>query len=120
MTDSIIYHNPSCSKSRTTLALLQEHSENHSDNIKIIKYLETPPTLEQLQSIIKLLGFDSARQLMRSNEAVYKTLKLKDQNDEQLLLEAMLENPKLIERPIVLANGKAVIGRPPESVLSIL
>lgn len=116
MTDIIIYHNPSCSKSRTALALL----EKHSDSIEVIKYLETPPTVEQLQSIIKLLGFDSARQLMRCNEALYKELKLKDQNNEQLLLKAMVENPKLIERPIVLADGKAVIGRPPESVLTIL
>jgi len=120
MTDIIIYHNPRCSKSRTTLALLEEHSENHSENIEVIKYLETPPRIEQLQSIIELLGFDSARQLMRCNEDIYKALKLKDQNDEQLLLQAMVENPKLIERPIVLANGKAKIGRPPESVLTIL
>lgn len=118
MTDIIIYHNPRCSKSRTTLALLEAHSDDHK--IKVIKYLETPPTVEQLQSIIKLLGFDSARQLMRCNEALYKELKLKDQNNEQLLLKAMVENPKLIERPIVLADGKAVIGRPPESVLTIL
>lgn len=116
MTDIIIYHNPRCSKSRTTLALLEEQS----NNITIIKYLETPPTLEQLQSIINLLGFDSARQLMRRNEDLYKVLKLKDQHNEQLLLQAMMENPKLIERPIVLANGKAIIGRPPESVLTIL
>ncbi|MFQ3176282.1 MAG: arsenate reductase [Psychromonas sp.] len=116
MTNIIIYHNPSCSKSRTTLALLEEQS----DKIEVIKYIETPPTVEQLQSIITLLGFDSARQLMRCNEAVYKALKLKDQNNEQLLLQAMVENPKLIERPIVLANEKAVIGRPPESVLTIL
>ena len=118
MTDIIIYHNPSCSKSRTTLALLKEHSDN--DSIEVIKYLETPPTVEQLQIIINLLGFDSARQLMRCNEDLYKALKLKDQNSEQFLLQAMLENPKLIERPIVLANGKALIGRPPESVLTIL
>ncbi|ABM02912.1 arsenate reductase [Psychromonas ingrahamii 37] len=118
MTGIIIYHNPICSKSRTTLALLKEHSDN--DNIKVIKYLETPPTVEQLQDIINRLDFDSARQLMRCNEDLYKTLKLKDQNNEQLLLQAMVENPKLIERPIVLANGKAIIGRPPESVLTIL
>lgn len=116
MTDIIIYHNPRCSKSRTTLALLEEHS----DKIEIIKYLQTPPTVEQLQKIITLLGFESARQLMRSNEDLYKSLNLKEQNDEQLLLQAMQENPILIERPIVLANGKAAIGRPPESVLAII
>jgi len=116
MTDICIYHNPRCSKSRATLALLQEHSSN----IEIVKYLETPPSAAQLQKIIKLLGFDSARELMRSNEDLYKELNLKDQNDEALLLKAMVENPKLIERPIVLANEKAAIGRPPESVLAII
>lgn len=116
MTSIIIYHNPRCSKSRETLALL----EAQSNDLEIVKYLETPPTAEQLQNIIKLLGFDSARQLMRTNEELYKTLKLKEQSNEALLLQAMVENPKLIERPIVLANGKAAIGRPPESVLAII
>lgn len=116
MTNIIIYHNPRCSKSRETLALL----EAQSNDLEIVKYLETPPTAEQLQNIINSLGFDSARQLMRTNEALYKTLKLKEQSNEALLLQAMVENPILIERPIVLANGKAAIGRPPESVLAII
>jgi len=116
MTNIIIYHNPRCSKSRETLTLL----EAQSSELEIVKYLETPPTTEQLKNIIKLLGFDSARQLMRPQEECYKVLKLKEQNNEALLLEAMVENPKLIERPIVLANGKAAIGRPPESVLAII
>jgi len=116
MTNTIIYHNPRCSKSRETLTLL----EAQSSELEIVKYLETPPTTQQLKNIIKLLGFDSARQLMRTKEDLYKTLKLKDQNNEALLLQAMVENPKLIERPIVLANGKAAIGRPPESVLAII
>ena len=116
MTDITIYHNPRCSKSRETLALL----ENKSDAIVVIKYLETPPSVETLQQIIGLLGFTSARQLMRCKEELYKTLALKDENSESLLLKTMVENPKLIERPIVLANGKAAIGRPPESVLDII
>ncbi|WP_372883195.1 arsenate reductase (glutaredoxin) [Psychromonas sp.] len=116
MTNIIIYHNPRCSKSRETLALL----EAQNIDLQVVRYLETPPTAEQLQSIIKLLGFDSARQLMRTKEDLYKTLKLKEQNNEALLLQAMVDNPKLIERPIVLANGKAAIGRPPESVLQII
>ncbi len=116
MTNIIIYHNPRCSKSRETLALL----EAQNIDLEIVKYLDTPPTAEQLQNIIKLLGFESARQLMRTKEELYKTLKLKEQNDETLLIKAMVDNPKLIERPIVLANGKAAIGRPPESVLEIL
>lgn len=116
MTDITIYHNPRCSKSRETLALL----ESKDVNINVIKYLETPPDIATLQQIITLLGFDSARQLMRTKEDIYKSLALKDEKDESVLLQAMVENPKLIERPIVLANGKAAIGRPPQAVLEII
>ena len=116
MTDITIYHNPRCSKSRATLALL----ENENVNITVINYLETPPDIATLQQIIGLLGFDSPRQLMRTKEVIYKTLALKDEKDESVLLKKMVENPKLIERPIVLANGKAAIGRPPEAVLEII
>ena len=116
MTDITIYHNPRCSKSRETLALL----ENENVNITVIKYLETPPDIDTLQQIITLLGFNSARQLMRTKEELYKKLTLKDEKDESFLLKAMVENPKLIERPIVLANGKAAIGRPPKAVLEII
>lgn len=116
MTDITIYHNPRCSKSRETLALL----ENEDVNINIVKYLDIPPTIETLQEIVMLLGFDSARQLMRTNEDIYKKLTLKDEQEEAALLKAMVENPKLIERPIVLANGKAKIGRPPSSALDII
>jgi len=116
MTDVTIYHNPRCSKSRETLALL----EKTSATITIIKYLDTPPSIETLQQIITQLGFDSARQLMRTNEAIYKQLALKEKQDEITLLTAMMNNPKLIERPIVLANGKAAIGRPPQAVLAIV
>lgn len=116
MTDVTIYHNPRCSKSRETLNLLEEKDLN----INVVKYLETPPTLDELKKIIALLGFSSARSLMRTKEAVYKELGLKEEQDEALLLAAMLEHPKLIERPIVLTNDKAAIGRPPESVLAIL
>ena len=116
MTDITIYHNARCSKSRQTLALI----EDKTDNLTIVNYLETPPTLIQLKEIIALLGFSSARQLMRTGEAIYKELQLKSEENESVLLQAMLDNPKLIERPIVLANGKAKIGRPPESVLAII
>lgn len=116
MTEITIYHNPRCSKSRETLALL----ENEDLNITVIKYLDTPPDIETLQQLITLLGFDSARQLMRTKEKIYKELALKDEMDESVLLQAMVENPKLIERPIVLANGKAAIGRPPAAVLDII
>ncbi|MEL0629475.1 arsenate reductase (glutaredoxin) [Psychromonas aquatilis] len=116
MTDITFYHNPRCSKSRETLALV----DNEQHQVEIIKYLETPPTVETIEQIIKLLGFDSARQLMRTKESQYKELNLAEQDNETALIKAMHEYPKLIERPIVLANGKAAIGRPPESVLAIL
>ena len=116
MTDIIFYHNPRCSKSRETLALV----DNEQNNIEIIKYLETPPTVETIQTLITQLGFDSARQLMRTKETLYKELDLANEDNESALITAMQVNPKLIERPIVVANGKAAIGRPPESVLAIL
>jgi len=116
MTAVTIYHNSRCSKSRATLALI----EDKTDNLTIVNYLETPPTLAELENIVTLLGFTSARQLMRTGEAIYKTLQLATEEDEAALLQAMQSNPKLIERPIVLANGQAKIGRPPESVLAII
>ncbi|WP_299661030.1 arsenate reductase (glutaredoxin) [uncultured Psychromonas sp.] len=116
MTDIIFYHNPRCSKSRETLALV----DNEQNNIEIIKYLETPPTVETIQTLITQLGFDSARQLMRTKETLYKELDLANEDNESALITAMQANPKLIERPIVVANDKAAIGRPPESVLAIL
>jgi arsenate reductase len=111
-----IYHNPRCSKSRQTLKILEEQGIQPD----IIDYLKNKPNKEELKTVLTLLGM-SPRDLMRKGETIYKELNLKDNtlSDEQLL-NAMLENPILIERPIVLANGKAAIGRPPESVLGIL
>jgi len=115
MSDLSIYHNPRCSKSRQTLAILEEQGHNAD----IIEYLKTPPTPETLQIILQQLGI-TARQLLRKGEAVYKELNLKDDSlSEQQLIQAMSENPKLIERPIVIHNGRAKIGRPPESVLEL-
>ncbi|MCT7655883.1 arsenate reductase (glutaredoxin) [Oceanimonas sp. NS1] len=111
-----IYHNPRCSKSRETLALLQDKGLEP----EVIKYLDTPPSADQLKTLLTQLGMASARQLMRTKEEVYKTLELADVTDEEALLEAMVANPKLIERPIVVCNGKAALGRPPEQVLDIL
>lgn len=116
MTDITFYHNPRCSKSRETLALI----DNEKNTIEIIKYLENPPSIETIQQLISQLGFDSARQLMRTKETLYKELNLASENDESTLVMALQANPKLIERPIVVANEKAAIGRPPESVLAIL
>mgnify|MGYP000179087520 CR=1 FL=1 len=116
MSEISIYHNPRCSKSRQTLALLEENGVQAD----IIEYLKTPPTAASLTTILLQLDIP-ARQLLRKGEAIYKELNLKDETltDEQLI-QAMCDNPKLIERPIVIHNGKAKIGRPPESVLEIL
>ncbi len=112
-----IYHNPRCSKSRETLALLKENGVEP----EVVLYLDTPPDAATLASLLSKLGFTSARELMRQKEDLYKELNLGDkQLSEAQLIQAMIDNPKLIERPIVLANGKARIGRPPESVLAIL
>ncbi|KKD62082.1 arsenate reductase [Grimontia sp. AD028] len=110
-----IYHNSRCSKSRQTLALLEEKGIQPD----VVAYLETPPSADTLKTLLEQLGFDSPRQMMRTKEAIYKELQLADATDEQLI-QAMVENPKLIERPIVVANGKAAMGRPPENVLTIL
>lgn len=114
--DITIYHNPRCSKSRATLAILEEKALNPT----VIKYLDQAPSTEQLSHILSLLGLQ-ARELMRQGEAAYKENQLDDPTlSEAALIEAMVANPILIERPIVLANGQARIGRPPESVLEIV
>ncbi|PHS32197.1 MAG: arsenate reductase (glutaredoxin) [Methylophaga sp.] len=116
MSDISIYHNPRCSKSRQTLALLDQQGVKPH----IIEYIKTPPTIETLTEVIAQLGI-SARDLLRKGEAIYKELNLADKSlSEQQLIESMCKYPKLIERPIVIHNGKAKIGRPPEAVLDIL
>lgn len=117
MSETQIYHNPRCSKSRETLALLEQHGVKPD----VVLYLETPPSVDQLKKLLKELGFSSARELMRKKEDLYKDLKLADENlSEAQLLQAMVDNPKLIERPIVVKGTQARIGRPPEQVLEIL
>ncbi|MGI8464141.1 arsenate reductase (glutaredoxin) [Pectobacterium punjabense] len=112
-----IYHNPRCSKSRETLALLQEH--NIAPNV--VLYLDTPPDAATLAQLIQQLGFSSARELMRTKEEAYQQLGLSDVAlTEVQLIQAMIDNPKLIERPIVVAQDQARLGRPPEQVLEIL
>ena len=111
-----IYHNPRCSKSRQTLQLLKDRGIEPT----IIEYLQTPPDAETLKGILAKLGL-SPRQLMRRKEDAYSANGLADDSlDEDQLIDAMVANPILIERPIVLANGKAALGRPPEQVLEIL
>lgn len=111
-----IYHNPRCSKSRQTLALLEERGIDP----EIVLYLETPPTAKELKAIIAALGV-SPRDLMRKKEAPYKDGNLGDETlSDGDLVDAMVVNPILIERPIVVAGARAAIGRPPETVLDIL
>jgi len=111
-----IYHNPRCSKSRQTLQLLTENGIKP----EIIEYLKTPPDKKELGHILDLLGLEP-RELMRKQEKEYKAAKLDNPKlSRKDLIYAMIQHPVLIERPIVIANNKAVIGRPPENVLGIL
>ena len=118
MSDAIkIYHNPRCSKSRETLELLKSNGVDP----EVVLYLETPADAATLRELLQMLGMSSARELMRQKEDLYKSLGLGDSHlSEEALLQALLDNPKLMERPIVVANGKARIGRPPEQVLEIV
>ncbi len=111
-----IYHNPRCSKSRQTLQLL----ENNNVKPEIVEYLKTPPSREELEQVLDMLKLEP-RKLMRTKEKEYKELGLDNPSlNRDKLIVAMLENPRLIERPIVIKDGKAAIGRPPEQVLEIL
>jgi arsenate reductase len=111
-----IYHNPRCSKSRQTLQLI----EARGIKPKVVEYLQTPPSAAQLKDILRKLGI-KPRDLLRTGEARYAELGLKDaEMDDDALIAIMAENPVLIERPIVVNGNKATIGRPPEKVLEIL
>jgi len=110
-----IYHNNRCSKSRQCLAFLEETKQD----FEVINYLETPPSEKELKEIISMLGI-TPLQLVRKGEAIWKEkYKGKDLSDADIIT-AMLNNPKLIERPIVVTNGKAAIARPLENVKDIL
>jgi arsenate reductase len=111
-----LYHNPRCSKSREALNLLREQGLEP----EIILYLENPPNAKALKTLLGKLGI-SARELLRKGEDAYKDLNLADDKlSEATLIKAMVENPKLIERPIAINGDKAMIGRPPENVLQII
>ena len=116
MTELTFYHNPRCSKSRAALELL----EGRGLAPTIVRYLETPPTAAELRQVLDKLNI-SPRQLLRTGEDEYKQLNLADPSlsDEQLI-EAMSAHPRLIERPVLIAGDKAVVGRPPEKILEIL
>lgn len=116
MSQTRIYHNPRCSKSRQTLALLQEQGIDAD----VVEYLQTPPPREQLEMILSKLACEP-REIMRHKEDCYKELNLDDPDlTREQLIDAMLANPILIERPIVIHDDKVAIGRPPQNVLGIL
>jgi arsenate reductase len=111
-----LYHNPRCSKSREALSLLREQGQEP----EVVLYLETPPNAKTLKALLGKLGIN-ARDLLRKGEDAYKELNLANEKlSEAALIKAMVENPKLIERPIAINGDRAVIGRPPENVLQII
>ncbi|RLJ68776.1 arsenate reductase [Lacinutrix venerupis] len=110
-----IYHNNRCSKSRSGLEILK----NSGKDFQIVNYLENTPTQAELKSIINLLGIKPI-DLVRKNEAIWKANYKNIELNDDIIINAMLENPKLIERPIVINDNKAVIGRPPENILNII
>lgn len=111
----IIWHNPKCSKSREALKLLEEKGEV----FEVFKYLDTPPSREEIVTLLGKLGV-SARDLMRTKEDLYKELGLVKVDDEAKLINALAQYPKLIERPILIENNRAVIGRPVEKTIEFI
>jgi arsenate reductase len=113
--DVTVWFNPSCSKCRTTQGILQEHGVDAD----YVRYLESTPTRDELVRVLGLLGTSDPRAIVRTGEAVWKELALDDASDDDVL-DALVANPILIERPIVIRGDRAVIGRPPENVLDLL
>lgn len=111
-----IYHNPRCSKSRQTLALIEAAGVSP----KIVKYLDNPLDTDTILNLMKKLDITDPRQVMRKGEAVYKELGLKEEHVPEVLIQAIADNPKLLERPIVEAETRAIMGRPPENVNALL
>ncbi|UTJ05445.1 arsenate reductase (glutaredoxin) [Arcobacter roscoffensis] len=115
MEDITIWHNPRCSKSRNALNLLEEKNINAN----VVKYLDDTPSKDELKEILNKLNM-TVQELMRKGEAVYKELDLKSETNEEKLLDAMIENPKLIERPVIIRGEKAVVARPIEKLEELL
>ncbi len=111
----IIWHNPKCSKSREALKLLEEKGEA----FEVFKYLDTPPSRDEIATLLGKLGV-SAREMMRTKEDLYKELGLAKVTDEVKLIDALAEHPKLIERPILIEENRAVIGRPVEKIIEFI
>jgi len=110
-----IYHNNRCSKSRCGLQILEDSGKD----FEIVKYLENTPTAKELKEIVNLLGI-SPIELVRKNEVIWKEAYKGKNLTDDAIIEAMVKNPKLIERPIIINGSKAVIGRPPEKILDII
>lgn len=117
MSETTIYHNPKCSKSRATLALLQDRVPHLGDNLIIVPYLQAPPDLETLATLHRQLNLPVAS-MMRIKDPIYIDQQLADA-DTDTCLQAIASNPALLERPIVVHKDKAAIGRPPENVLTL-
>lgn len=112
---TIIWHNPKCSKSREALKLLEEKGGAY----EVFKYLDTPPSRSEIVALLKKLEV-SARELMRTKEDLYKELGLANVSDEEKLIDALAEYPKLIERPILIEKNRAIIGRPVEKIIEFI
>jgi len=115
MAQITIWHNPRCSKSREALSIIEENGSEK----EIVKYLETNPDTQTIKNLLKMLDL-TPRELMRTKEDIYKELKLKDETDDEKLIEAMAQNPKLIERPVLIKEGRAIIGRPTSIIAEFL
>lgn len=115
MQEITIWHNPKCSKSREAMEIL----EGNSHKPEIVKYLEETPNENQIRTILKMLGI-APRELMRTKEDIYKELNLQNELDDDALIRAMANHPKLIERPIIIKGNRAIIGRPVEKITEFL
>ena len=111
-----VWHNPRCTKSREGVSIVNESGFEN----EIVKYLDEKPSVKELKAIFKMLGFSSVREWMRTKEAIYKELNLKEEQDEEKLFLAMAEHPKLIERPVIIKDDKAIIGRPSSAITEFL
>ena len=110
-----IWHNPKCSKSREAMSIL----EDNSCETTVVKYLETTPTKDEITTALTMLGMNP-KELMRTKEDIYKELNLADEDDYDKLVDAMVANPKLIERPVIFKGNQAIIGRPTEKIAKFI
>ena len=115
MQEITIWHNPKCSKSSEAMEIVQDNR----CEAKVVKYLEAAPDKNQIKTVLKMLGI-SPRELMRTKEDIYKELKLEDEKNDEALIDAMANHPKLIERPIIIKGDRAIIGRPVEKIAEFL